>query len=95
MPVVHPYIGGAMGKSHGSDYRIADVERACVCSAKWQLAMLSLLLGNGAERANRIIAAYQPMFADKEAFLAFCESLQDSGDRIVYHEDGTATARLD
>jgi amidohydrolase len=95
MPVVHPYIGGAMGKSHGSDYRIADVERACVCSAKWQLAMLSLLLDNGAERANRIIAEYQPMFADKEAFLAFCESLQDSGDRIVYHEDGTATARLD
>ena len=95
MPVVHPYIGGALGKSHGSDYRIADVERACVCSAKWQLAMLSLLLGNGAERANRIVAEYQPMFADKEAFLAFCESLQDSGDRIVYTEDGVVTARID
>ena len=57
--------------------------------------MISLLLGNGAERDNRIIAEYQPMFEDKEAFLAFCESLRDSGDRIVYHEDGTATARID
>jgi amidohydrolase len=95
MPVIHPYAGGSMGTSHGNDYRIADPERACVNSAKWQLAMLSLLLGNGAERAKSIVAEYVPMFASNEAFLAYQDALADSGDRIVYHEDGTATARLD
>ena len=42
MPVVHPYMGGAKGKIHGSDYEIYDPQSACVDSAKWQLAMLSL-----------------------------------------------------
>jgi hypothetical protein len=57
--------------------------------------MLTLLLGNNADRAKQIISEFTPQFETKEAFLAYQDSLQDSGDRIVYHEDGTATARLD
>jgi metal-dependent amidase/aminoacylase/carboxypeptidase family protein len=58
MPVVHPYAGGATGKSHGNDYQIADAERACVTNAKWQLAMIRLLLSDGASRAKQIVADY-------------------------------------
>ena len=67
MPVVHPHAAGAVGRSHGSDYYIADREAATVSSAKMQVAMLHLLLENGAERAKRIVAEFQPQFPTKEA----------------------------
>ena len=94
MPVIHPYAGGARGTSHGSDYEVFDPEAACVSNAKWQLAMLTILLGNGAERAKRIIEEFKPQFASKEELLAYQDSLNASGDRIVYREDGIAEIKL-
>ena len=94
MPVVHPYAGGAKGRSHGNDYAIVDPVAACVDNAKWQIAMLALLLGDGAKRAKQILADFKPMFASKEEFLAYQDSLNDSGDRITYGEDGVAEVRL-
>ena len=94
MPVVHPYMPGAKGKDHGNDYVIDDPELACVTCAKWQMAMLSLLMGNGAERAKKIVAEYKPLFESKEAYLAYLDNLNTSGNRIVYAEDGTAQIKL-
>lgn len=93
MPVVHPYAGGACGTSHGNDYRICDPEAACVNSAKWQLAMLLLLLGNRAERAKKIVAEFEPTFASAKEFLAYQDALNSSGERITYREDGSAEVR--
>lgn len=96
MPVVHPYVGGARGRAHGDDYQIADPEKACVLNAKWQLTMIALLLGNGAERAKKIVAEFKPLFASKEAFFAYVDKINVSGDRICYHEEnGTATVRCE
>ena len=95
MPVVHPYAAGSQGKGHGNDYEIIDPEAACVTNAKWQLTMISLLLENGAERAKRIVEEYEPMFATKEEFLAYVDSLNKNGDRIIYNDDGTATVKTD
>ncbi|MBE5782087.1 MAG: amidohydrolase [Clostridiales bacterium] len=94
MPVVHPHMGGAKGRSHGNDYEIADPEMACVSSAKWQLTMLQMLLENGAERAKKIIADYEAPFASKEAYLEYVTGLNDCGDRIEYTENGNAKVRL-
>ena len=94
MPVVHPYAPGAQGKGHGNDYYITEPERACVNCAKWQVAMLLLLLGNGAERAKKIVAEYKAPFESKEAYLAYVDSLNSTGDRITYREDGMAEVRL-
>ena len=94
MPVVHPYVAGQAGASHGSDYRIEDPEAACLTSAKWQLAMLWLLLEKGAERARRILADFTPRFASKEAYLDYLEQMERRGDRIQYAEDGSAIADL-
>jgi metal-dependent amidase/aminoacylase/carboxypeptidase family protein len=91
MPVVHPYAGGSRGHSHGSDYEIFDPESACVKSAMVQVAMLRLLLGDGAKRAKQIKADFKPLFASKEEYLAFQDSLNTEGDRIVYGEDRSAT----
>jgi metal-dependent amidase/aminoacylase/carboxypeptidase family protein len=86
MPVVHPYAAGAQGTSHGKDYYIVDAEKACVDSAKWQVAMLYLLLQNGAERAKNIIANYKPLFNSKEEYFAYCDSFLVKGDRIEYSD---------
>lgn len=93
MPVIHPYARGAKGTGHGSDYVIDDPEAACIKSAKWQLAMLQLLLCDGAKRAEQIIADFKPRFASKEDFLSYQDSLCSSGDRIIYGEE-SAEIRL-
>ena len=93
MPVVHPYAGGGRGTGHGNDYYIVDPDAACVKNAKWQITMLYLLLENGAERAKKIIADFKPEFASAKEFLAYQDSLNDSGDRITY-KDGEAVVRL-
>ena len=94
MPVVHPYAGGAEGTGHGSDYYIVDPVAACVSSAKMQLAMLNILLGDDAKRAKKIIAEFKPQFASKEEYLNYIDKLNMSGDRIEYAEDGTAKVNL-
>ena len=94
MPVIHPYSAGARGSSHGNDYEIVDPEAACVTNAKWQLTMLKILLGNSGERAKKIISEYKAPFKSKEEFLAFQDSLNCSGDRIAYTDDGKAEIKL-
>jgi metal-dependent amidase/aminoacylase/carboxypeptidase family protein len=93
MPVVHPYCAGASGTSHGNDYRISDPQKACVDNAKWQIAMLRLLLENNAARAKEILDGFTPMFANKTDYLAYLDAINDAGNRIEYTEDG-ARVRL-
>lgn len=95
MPAVHCYAGGTEGECHGSDYQITDPHAACITSAKWQLIMLKMLLENNAVRANNIIEEFQPRFASKEDLLSYIDAFNDSGDRIQYNEDGTASVRID
>ena len=92
MPVVHPYAPGAVGKAHGNDYYVNDVDLACIGSAKWQLSMIEILLSNGGARAKEIVKNYKPLFT-KEEFLAFYDSLSRSGNRITY-ADGEAKVNL-
>ena len=94
MPVVHPYAGGAKGTSHGMNYQIVDPEQACIDSAKMQLAMLWLLLENDAARAKSVIENYTPPFPSKEAYFAYVDELNRTGDRITYDEDGNASVNL-
>ena len=94
MPTVQPYSAGSRGAGHSKDFVISDIDEACVKSAKWQIAMLELLLSDGAVRAKKIIDEFTPVFATKEEFFAYQDSLCTSGDRIVYNEDGTAEIKL-
>lgn len=94
MPVVHPYAGGAVGNSHGSNYYIEDPQKACVGSAKVQLAMLYLLLSDNAKRALKIKKEYKPKFSSIKAYLDYIDSLNSSGDRIKY-ENGQAVVSID
>ena len=88
MPAIHPYCGGASGTSHGMDYQISDPDKACVKSAKMQVALLTKLLEKGAVKAKEIIKNNKPMFASKEEYLNYVDKINKSGDRINYREDG-------
>ena len=87
MPTVHPFAGGAVGTPHGMDYQIADPASACVNSACLQLAMINVLLRDGAERAKRVIAEHKPIFESKKAYFEYIDSFASSGDRIEYSEN--------
>ncbi|MBQ4629709.1 MAG: amidohydrolase [Clostridia bacterium] len=94
MPAFHPYSAGSVGTSHGKDYYIEDKIAACVDSAKFQLGMLYILLKDNGKRAKEIITNYKPMFASKEEYLNYVDSLNSCGDRIEYLEDGTVKVNI-
>lgn len=87
MPAVHPYAGGASGTPHGNDYKVSDPYLACVGSAKWQVIMLYMLLSDGAEKANRIIAEFKPRFASVKEFLEYVDTLASKEQKITYCEE--------
>ncbi|MBR5453044.1 MAG: amidohydrolase [Clostridia bacterium] len=90
MPVVHPFAGGHTGLLHGSDFSIQDPDAACVASARLQLAMLYILLRDGAERAKQVVEEYKPLFKSKEEYLSYVDKINRTGDRITYNEDETS-----
>ncbi len=94
MPVIQPYCGGAVGQAHGNNYRIQNLELACVGSAKLQLALLYLLAKDNGKRALEIKAGYTPRFASKEDYLAYLDSTRTSGDRIIYGANGDVAVKL-
>ena len=93
MPVLHPHIAGAAGKSHGDDYHLVDREMACVNSAKGQLLLMALLLENGAARAKQVVERYHAPYESKAAYFAALDAILRDRELIEYHED-TAQIRL-
>jgi len=65
-PVIHPYVRGACGVIHGSDWRIASPEDAYVNPAKL-LAMTAIdLLFDDANPARTIVDQFLPVFTRDE-----------------------------
>lgn len=90
MPVIHPYVPGAKGKSHGADYVIDNPDLACIISAQWQLMMLHLLLSDGAKRAKQIVSDFKPQFPSIKEYLDYLNEFFRQGDCITYCDDGSA-----
>src|SRR3984885_2518107 len=74
MPVIHPYVASARGKTHGADFHIHEPQHAYLTPAKL-LAMTAIdLLYDEAAQARQIIKDFQPAM-DKEQYLAFARGL--------------------
>src|SRR5437588_11332145 len=59
MPVIHPYVAAARGKTHGADFRINEPEHAYLTPAKL-LAMTAIdLLYRDAAPAKQVVAGIQ------------------------------------
>jgi amidohydrolase len=70
MPVIHPYVASALGKTHGADFRINEPEHAYLTPAKL-LAMTAIdLLYADAAPARKILADFKPEMR-KDEYLAF------------------------
>ena len=70
MPVIHPYVASALGKTHGADFRINEPEHAYLTPAKL-LAMTAIdLLYADAAPARKILADFKPEMTKPE-YLAF------------------------
>ena len=66
MPSLHPSIGGATGAYHSAEWHISDKDLAYVGMAK-SLAMMAIdLLWGEAQKANEILAGYDPAMTKAE-----------------------------
>ena len=74
MPVIHPYLASAHGKTHGADFHITEPEHAYLTPAKL-LAMTAIdLLYEDATPAKEILANFRPAMTKPE-YLAFARGL--------------------
>ena len=90
IPTVYMLLGGATGIGHGNNYYVPDELGYCMNSARVLLTFADILLSGNAERANQIISDFQPLFADKEAYIRTMESMVLDIEAITYQEDGSA-----
>ncbi len=87
MPVVHPYAPGAIGVSHGDNYYIENSDSACIKSAQWQVAMLTMLLCNDGAKAGKIISEYDAPFKSRQEYCDYLDKIFTFGDRIKYEDN--------
>jgi amidohydrolase len=74
MPVIHPYIGGAVGLSHGATYVIEDYSLAVIKGAKALAYMVIDMLGDNASQGNSIVGGQRPDMKIPE-YLKFMRNL--------------------
>ncbi len=95
MPASHPYVGGASGMSHGSNYRIVDPELACVTSAKVQAEAALRLLADDAAIASRIVAEYKPQCPTIADYIRLADSIDFDKEVVSYGENGSVSISFD
>ena len=74
MPILHPYVGGAVGSGHGADFKIVDPALAYVTNAKALAAMAVDMLAAGAAGAREVLKAARPPMT-REQYLTFQRGL--------------------
>jgi hypothetical protein len=94
MPAIHPYVSGAVGTEHGSNYYIGCPESACVDSAKVQFVALRKFLSDGAAHAKEAIANYKPNFASVQEQIAYMDGIDRVFDAVEYDEKGNVSLNL-
>ena len=74
IPVIHPYVAAAEGKTHGADFRINEPQHGYLTPAKL-LAMTAIdLLHGDAGPAKEVLANFKPAMTRAE-YLAFARDL--------------------
>jgi len=74
MPVIHPYVGGASGLGHGTNYVVEDYQLAVITAAKAMALTVVDLLADGAAKAGDIIERHRPDMTRAE-YLRFMREL--------------------
>jgi len=95
MPMAHPYVRGATGKGHGSDFFFIDGPASCMEATKIQFLALRYLLEDDAALAKKLIREHRPVFKSKEEFFQYLNNIDRSFDAVEYLEDGKVLLRLE
>jgi len=66
MPAVHPYAGGATGKSHGDDLLVKDYDIAVLAAAKAMAMTVVDLLADGARQGRAVLDGFKPSMTKDE-----------------------------
>jgi len=74
MPVIHPYIGGAVGLGHGATYVIEDYSLAVIKGAKALAYTVIDILSDNAAHGNSIVGGQRPDMSISE-YLKFMRNL--------------------
>ncbi len=74
MPTIHPYVGGATGLGHGSNYLVEDYGLAVVTAAKALANTAIDLLADGAASGGAIVSGHRPEMTRPE-YLKFMRGL--------------------
>ena len=74
MPAIHPYVGGATGLGHGSNYVVEDYNLAVVTAAKVLASTVVDLLADGAAQGGSTIAKHRPEMTSDQ-YLKFMRHL--------------------
>ena len=74
MPVIHPYIGGAVGLGHGATYVIEDYPLAVIKGAKALAYTVIDILSDNAAHGNSIVGGQRPDMSISE-YLKFMRNL--------------------
>ena len=74
IPSIHPYVAGARGILHGSDFFISEPEKLYRNGLALELTLLKNLLKNNAKKAYEIIKAFKPVFKTKAEYLRYMDT---------------------
>lgn len=70
MPILHPYVGGATGTSHGADWQLSDHSLVYLTNAKALASMVVDLLADGAAVGREVVVKAKPPMT-RAAYLDF------------------------
>ena len=74
MPAIMPFIGGAIGQGHQTDFHIGDIDNSVIMPAKAMAMSLIDLLYDGASKGNQILENSNPPMT-KDQYLNFLSGI--------------------
>ncbi len=94
LPSIHLNACGGSCGVHGDGFYIADLDRACVNSAKAQLLTVQRLLENNAEKGREIIADFAPQATPMADYIAQRGAVARIRKTELTEEDGVLSVSL-
>ena len=90
MPVIQPSGGGGEGTGHGSDYRIANADIACVDSTRYISALACALLGDNGAELKKVKESYKPLFPGYKAYFDYADALYSDRELVTYNNESAS-----
>lgn len=68
IPAIQPTMGGFKGELHSAEFDVEDVWKSCLLGGRLLAGLAVDLLGNNAQKANKVITEYKALLSKEEYF---------------------------